>query len=83
MCAQNIFHGSMGLSQLFLCRPVTPAAESLNVPEATSPMTPVPGLLLCGAAAHPGGGVMGAPGRLAAEAAKGLLAKPRWRRAAP
>lgn len=69
----NIFHGSMALSQLFLCRPVTPT-ESLSVPEAMSPLTPVPGLLLCGAGAHPGGGVMGAPGCLAAEAAKALIA---------
>lgn len=69
----NIFHGSMALSQLFLCRPVTPT-ESLSVPEAMSPLTPVSGLLLCGAGAHPGGGVMGAPGCLAAEAAKALIA---------
>lgn len=31
-----------------------------------SPETPLKGLLLCGAGAHPGGGVTGAPGRLAA-----------------
>ncbi|KAE8740567.1 hypothetical protein FOCC_FOCC013900 [Frankliniella occidentalis] len=59
----------MSLSQLFLCRPVTPAADS---PAALSPFTPVPGLLLCGAGAHPGGGVLGAPGQLAAQAARAL-----------
>ena len=37
--------------------------------EHMSPCTPVSGLFLCGSGAHPGGGVMGAPGRLAAEAA--------------
>ena len=47
----------MSLDQLFLTRPSSGHA---------GPGTPVPRLLLCGAAAHPGGGVMGAPGRLAA-----------------
>ena len=63
---QNIFHGSMSLAQLFLCRPVV--SEGL-APGSMPPYTPVPGLLLCGAGAHPGGGVMGAPGVLAARAA--------------
>ncbi|KAK7071141.1 Pyridine nucleotide-disulfide oxidoreductase domain-containing protein 2, partial [Halocaridina rubra] len=53
----NIFHGAMSLDQLFISRP------SLSHP---SPFTPISGLLLCGSGAHPGGGVMGAPGRLAA-----------------
>ncbi|KAK3914903.1 Pyridine nucleotide-disulfide oxidoreductase domain-containing protein 2 [Frankliniella fusca] len=64
----NIFHGGMSLPQLFLCRPVAAAA-------CQSPYTPVPGLLLCGAGAHPGGGVMGAPGYLAAQAARQVLAQ--------
>ncbi|XP_068221453.1 pyridine nucleotide-disulfide oxidoreductase domain-containing protein 2-like [Palaemon carinicauda] len=53
----NIFHGAMSLDQLLISRP-----SSLQ----PSPFTPISGLLLCGAGAHPGGGVMGAPGRLAA-----------------
>ena len=53
----NIFQGAMTPGQLFSVRPV---------PGYASYRTPVAGLFLCGAAAHPGGGVMGAPGRNAA-----------------
>ncbi|OIT32006.1 prolycopene isomerase, chloroplastic [Nicotiana attenuata] len=53
----NIFHGSMGLDSLFLMRPVKGWSNY---------RTPVEGLYLCGSGAHPGGGVMGAPGRNAA-----------------
>jgi phytoene dehydrogenase-like protein len=53
----NIFQGAMGLHQLFSLRPV---------PGWSDYRTPVAGLYLCGAAAHPGGGVMGAAGRNAA-----------------
>lgn len=53
----NIFQGSMALHQLFMFRPV---------PGFASYRTPVRGLYLCGAAAHPGGGVMGAAGLNAA-----------------
>jgi phytoene dehydrogenase-like protein len=53
----NIFQGAMGLSQLFSMRPFPGAADY---------RTPVPGLYLCGAATHPGGGVMGACGYNAA-----------------
>ena len=49
----NIFQGSMSLHQLFMFRPV---------PGFASYRTPIKGLFLCGAAAHPGGGVMGAAG---------------------
>ncbi|KAM6563216.1 hypothetical protein CsatB_023214 [Cannabis sativa] len=56
----NIFHGAMGLDSLFLMRPVKGWSNY---------RTPVPGLYLCGSGAHPGGGVMGAPGRNAALAA--------------
>jgi phytoene dehydrogenase-like protein len=49
----NIFQGSMALHQLFMFRPV---------PGWASHRMPVKGLFLCGAAAHPGGGVMGAAG---------------------
>jgi phytoene dehydrogenase-like protein len=53
----NIFQGAMTLSQLFAMRPFPGAARY---------RTPVRNLYLCGAAAHPGGGVMGACGRNAA-----------------
>ena len=53
----NIFQGAMTPGQLFSFRPV---------PGYAGYRTPVEGLYLCGAAAHPGGGVMGAPGLNAA-----------------
>lgn len=53
----NIFQGAMSLHQLFSLRPVPGWADY---------RTPIAGLYLCGAAAHPGGGVMGACGRNAA-----------------
>ena len=49
----NIFHGEMSLDQMFSMRPVAGWARY---------RTPVEGLYLCGSGAHPGGGVMGAPG---------------------
>jgi phytoene dehydrogenase-like protein len=49
----SIFQGAMPLHQLFAFRPV-PGFASYN--------TPIRGLYLCGAATHPGGGVMGACG---------------------
>jgi phytoene dehydrogenase-like protein len=49
----NIFQGSMALHQLFMFRPV---------PGYVAHRMPIKGLYLCGAAAHPGGGVMGAAG---------------------
>jgi len=55
----NIFQGSMSLHQLFSMRPV---------PGWSDYRTPIEGLYLCGSAAHPGGGVMGACGRNAAQA---------------
>jgi phytoene dehydrogenase-like protein len=54
----NIFQGSMSLHQLFSMRPV---------PGWSDYRTPIDGLYLCGSAAHPGGGVMGACGRNAAQ----------------
>ena len=57
----NIFHGSMSLDQLYLSRP--------TADHSPGPATPVRNLLLCGSGAHPGGGVMGSPGRIAARAA--------------
>jgi phytoene dehydrogenase-like protein len=49
----NIFHGDLNLEQLFFNRPVAGWAKY---------RTPIAGLYLCGAGAHPGGGVTGAPG---------------------
>jgi phytoene dehydrogenase-like protein len=53
----NIFHGDIRFDQLFHMRPVPGWARYA---------TPVQGLYLCGAGAHPGGGVTGAPGYNAA-----------------
>jgi phytoene dehydrogenase-like protein len=53
----NIFHGDLRLEQLFFMRPVSGWSQY---------RTPVDGLYLCGAGAHPGGGVTGAPGHNAA-----------------
>ncbi|MGA7919244.1 MAG: NAD(P)/FAD-dependent oxidoreductase [Candidatus Acidiferrales bacterium] len=53
----NIFHGDLSLEQLFFMRPIAGWAQY---------RTPVDGLYLCGAGAHPGGGVTGAPGYNAA-----------------
>ena len=39
-----------------------------QVPQRFEHRMPVPGLYLCGAGAHPGGGVTGAPGHNAAQA---------------
>ncbi|HET9096885.1 MAG TPA: NAD(P)/FAD-dependent oxidoreductase [Candidatus Baltobacteraceae bacterium] len=49
----NIFQGAMNLDKLFMFRPAAGHAGY---------KMPVKGLYLCGSAAHPGGGVMGAPG---------------------
>ena len=53
----NIFHGAMTPSQLWVQRPLGGWAQY---------RTPLRGLYLCGSGAHPGGGVLGAPGRNAA-----------------
>ncbi len=53
----NIMQGSMIPTQLFSMRPVAGWSDH---------RTPIAGLYLCGAASHPGGGVMGACGRNAA-----------------
>ncbi|MAT09566.1 MAG: amine oxidase [Rhodopirellula sp.] len=55
----NIMQGAMSPNQLFFNRPVTGWADH---------RTPLVGLYLCGAASHPGGGVMGTCGRNAAAA---------------
>jgi phytoene dehydrogenase-like protein len=53
----DIFHGKLGLDQLYSARPVLGHADYRS---------PVPGLYMCGASTHPGGGVTGAPGHNAA-----------------
>lgn len=55
----DIFHGKMGLDQLFSNRPMLGHADY---------RMPLKGLYLCGSGAHPGGGVTGAPGHNAAQA---------------
>ena len=54
----NIFHGELSPEQLLFQRP---AAGWANY------RTPVEGLWMCASGTHPGGGVMGAPGELAAK----------------
>jgi len=53
----NIFQGELSMEQLFFLRPVPGWARY---------RTPLRGLYMCGAATHPGGGIMAASGRLAA-----------------
>jgi phytoene dehydrogenase-like protein len=54
----NIFQGELTLEQLFFLRPVPGWAQYT---------TPIDRLYMCGSATHPGGGIMGAPGKNAAE----------------
>jgi phytoene dehydrogenase-like protein len=53
----NIFQGELSLEQLFFLRPVPGWARY---------RTPLRSLYMCGSCTHPGGGIMGANGRLAA-----------------
>jgi phytoene dehydrogenase-like protein len=53
----NIFQGELSLEQLFFNRPVPGYARF---------RTPIRDLWLCGSSTHPGGGIMGANGRIAA-----------------
>ncbi len=55
----NIFHGELSLEQLLFLRPAAGWARY---------RTPIRDLWLCSSGAHPGGGIMGAPGELAAKA---------------
>ena len=54
----NIFQGELSLEQLFFLRPV---------PGWAYYRTPVQNLYMCGSATHPGGGIMGANGRIASQ----------------
>jgi phytoene dehydrogenase-like protein len=61
----NIFHGELSLEQLAFQRPVAGWAHY---------KTPIERLWMCGSGTHPGGGIMGAPGALAARAMLGRRA---------
>lgn len=62
----NIFQGELTLEQLFFLRPAPGWAQY---------RTPIQNLYMCGSATHPGGGIMGAPGR---NAALKLLKDRKW-----
>jgi phytoene dehydrogenase-like protein len=64
----NIFQGELSLEQLFFLRPV---------PGWAYYRTPVDNLFMCGSATHPGGGIMGANGRIASQ----VILK-QWKKAA-
>lgn len=57
MTEGNIFQGELSLNQLFFLRPA---------PGVVRYKTPIRGYYLCGSGTHPGGGISGASGRLAA-----------------
>jgi phytoene dehydrogenase-like protein len=63
----NIFQGELTFDQLLFNRPVPGYAQYRS---------PVGGLYMCGSSTHPGGGVMGAPGRNAAAEILRDLRKP-------
>lgn len=54
----NIFQGELSLEQLFFLRPAAGWARY---------RTPIQNLWMCGSGTHPGGGIMGSPGELAAK----------------
>jgi phytoene dehydrogenase-like protein len=62
----NVFHGELSPDQMFSFRPAPGWAQY---------RTPIENLYLCGSSAHPGGGVMGAPGR---NAAREIIRAMRW-----
>ncbi|HWY13616.1 MAG TPA: NAD(P)/FAD-dependent oxidoreductase [Rhizomicrobium sp.] len=65
----DIMHGTLSLDQLFSARPVLGHGNYRS---------PVPGLYMCGAGTHPGGGVSGIPGH---NAAREILKD--WKRRGP
>jgi phytoene dehydrogenase-like protein len=68
----DIFHGALDLGQLFSARPLLGHADYRG---------PIPGLYMCGAGTHPGGGVTGAPGHNAAREVLRDFRRGRLRRA--
>lgn len=70
----DIFHGALGLDQLFAARPMLGHADYRG---------PIAGLYTCGSGTHPGGGVTGAPGHNAArEVLRDVAPRGKARRAA-
>ena len=73
----DIFHGALGLDQLFSARPLLGYAAYRG---------PIPGVYHCGSGSHPGGGVTGAPGYNAAREIvrdhRSVVRWKRWRRTA-
>jgi phytoene dehydrogenase-like protein len=71
----DIFHGALGLDQLFSARPLLGYAAYRG---------PIPGVYHCGSGSHPGGGVTGAPGYNAAREIvrdhRSVMRWKRWRR---
>jgi phytoene dehydrogenase-like protein len=70
----DIFHGALSLDQLFSARPMLGHGDYRG---------PVPGLYMCGAGTHPGGGVTGAPGHNAAREVIADFKRGRLRRGRP
>jgi phytoene dehydrogenase-like protein len=68
----NIFHGDLNLEQLFFNRPVAGWSQYRR---------PITGLYLCGAGAHPGGGVTGAPGHNCAHQVLGDFKRGKYKEA--
>lgn len=60
----NIFQGELSLEQLLFLRPTAGWSRY---------RTPINNLWMCGSGVHPGGGLMGAPGELAAKTFLGTL----------
>ncbi len=67
----DIFHGALGLDQLFSARPVLGHGDYRG---------PLAGLYLSGAGTHPGGGVTGLPGHNAAREVLRDLRRRRWKK---
>ncbi|MBF89183.1 MAG: amine oxidase [Candidatus Marinimicrobia bacterium] len=60
----NIFHGELTLQQLFSFRPVVKWANYT---------TPIKNYFQCGSGTHPGGGITGSPGEMAAKKILGII----------
>ena len=59
----NIFHGELSLQQLFTMRPAVKWADYT---------TPIKNYFQCGSGTHPGGGITGSPGEMAAKKILGI-----------
>ena len=60
----NIFHGELTIQQLFSLRPAIQWADYT---------TPIKNYYQCGSGTHPGGGITGSPGEMAAKKILGIL----------